>query len=198
MSGIHTCLPGRIEKYDATKKKASIQPLIKIKFKKQTEYTSMPIINNVPVQFPCTRKSLIHFPLERGDGCLLLFSERSLEKYLNTVITKESEPQDPRKFALSDAIAIPGLFSFSDTGKIASDTSAMEIMYDDGYVNIQGNSNFAVLYNELKAKLDALETQLKTHVHPGVSSGGSSTGASATAFDCDISSAKSAKVKLGG
>ncbi len=156
----------------------------------------MPVIAEVPVIFPSTKKALMAFPLEEGDGCLIIFSERSMERYLSNAIV-EVEPQDPRKFSLTDAICIPGLFTFNEPGKVQEDTTALEILYDDGFVNIQGNANFAVLYNELKSKLDSLQTQLISHVHPGVLPGGSSTGPSTTPFNTDITAAKSGKVKLG-
>lgn len=198
ISNIHTAIPGRIESYNPVLKQATVKPLLRKKFKRELVATSMPVITNVPVIFPCTGSAIITFPIVQGDGCLLIFSERSLEVFLSNPLTLESEPQDPRKFSLADAICIPGLFSFTETGKVGEDPTALEILYDNGFVNIQGNTNFAVLYNELKSKLDALETALNIHTHSGVTSGGSSTGPPTSSFDVDITNAKSGKVKLGG
>ena len=65
-----------------------------------------------------------------------------------------------------------------------------------GIIEINGNADFAVRFDALQAKLTALEAQLIAHVHPGVTAGGASTGASVTPFDIDITTAKVDEVKL--
>lgn len=65
-----------------------------------------------------------------------------------------------------------------------------------GVLELNGNADNAVRFAALKAKLDTLEAQLKAHVHPGVTGGSSSTGASVTDFDTDIAAAKVDTVKL--
>lgn len=144
ISNIHTALPGRIETYEALRKKVSVKPLIKKKFKDGT-VLSFPVINNVPVVFPGTRKSVIQYPLEKGDGCLIIFSERSLERYLSSV-TEEVEPQDSRKFSISDAVCIPGLFPFNDPGKTTSATESrsMEIIYNNTKITIDSVGNMVL------------------------------------------------------
>jgi hypothetical protein len=194
ISNIHTSMPGVIQSYDNTKKKVEVLPLVKKKFK-NGQVLSFPVISNVPVIFPGTNNAIISFPLSRGDGCLIIFSERSLERFLSSNL-EEVEPQDPRKFSISDAICIPGLFSFSKPGRVG-DNNQLEIYYDAGTVDIQGADNFAVKYNELKSKLDALQGQLTSHVHTGVTTGPGSSGPSTTLWDVDISGAKSDKVKIG-
>lgn len=66
----------------------------------------------------------------------------------------------------------------------------------DSEIILNDGADFAVKFNELQTKLEALRIQLQTHVHPGVAPGGSSTGPTPTPFDTDISSAKVDKVKL--
>lgn len=66
----------------------------------------------------------------------------------------------------------------------------------DGTLELNGDTDNAVRFSALQTKLTALENQLKLHVHPGVTSGPSSTGASVTPFDADISAAKVDEVKL--
>lgn len=110
LSGIHTCLPGRIEKYDYTKQLASVTPLIRKKFTNGSTL-SMPVIENVPVIWPRGGDASLTFPLEKGDGALLVFSERSLDEWLT--LGGEADPGAPTMFDLSDAIAVPGLNSFN-------------------------------------------------------------------------------------
>jgi hypothetical protein len=65
-----------------------------------------------------------------------------------------------------------------------------------GVLELNGNTDFAVRFNALQTKLTALEAQLIAHVHPGVLTGGASTGPSVTPFDIDISAAKVDEVKV--
>lgn len=142
LTSVHTSLPGRIETYDFSKQRATVKPLIKKKFLDET-ILELPILTNVPVVFPRTKQSGITFPLERGDGVLLIFSERSLERWKAS--GREVEPGDPRKFDLSDGIAIPGLFSFADAN-LATNNKDLEIHHngfkivikEDGKVQLLG------------------------------------------------------------
>ncbi len=113
LSGVHTSIPARIESYDHNEQRASVLPLIKQKYRDGT-VQSMPIIDRVPVIFPSSEGFSMTFPLKPGDTVLLVFSERSLENWL--VKGGEQEPGDPRKFDLTDAIAIPGIKPFSRPG----------------------------------------------------------------------------------
>ena len=84
------------------------------------------------------------------------------------------------------------LYSVSDAGVIQAFINILK----SGIIEVNGDADFAVRFNALQAKLTALEAQLLTHVHPGVTAGGASTGASVTVFDIDISGAKVDEVKL--
>jgi hypothetical protein len=179
LSEMYTVLPGIIEKYDPELKQVSVKPLLK-KSLAGTEL-DLPVIENVPIIFPSTKKSLLAFPLSQGDGCLLLFSQRSLDDWLSK--GGNVLPTDPRMFDLSDAIAIPGLFNFKESGR-ESTGEALEIYHDDGDVEIQGKEDNAVRYSSLKTAYDQLKSEidklitdintLKAHTHP-VSVSGTAT-----------------------
>jgi hypothetical protein len=103
----NTCLPGIVEKYNAATKTADIQPAIKRKYTKDNSLVSLPVIPNVPMCFFQTRTSLISVPVKAGDDVLLVFSERSIDNWKSSVGGAQVDPADIRKFALSDAFAIP-------------------------------------------------------------------------------------------
>lgn len=146
ISNLHTCLPGRIETYDFKRQKATVKPLIKKKFF-GGNISPLPILTNVPVVFPRTKKAGITFPLSRGDGVLIVFSERSLEAWYSS--GDDSEPQDSRKFDLSDAICIPGLYSFNQ-GNIASNNNSVEIQNKDGEIGLgQDTSKTTIVFDGL-------------------------------------------------
>ena len=74
--GLHTALPGRVVSYDKGKQSANIQPMLDRSVNGETE--QMPVVVGVPVIFPRGGGASITFPVQEGDGCLLIFCERSL------------------------------------------------------------------------------------------------------------------------
>lgn len=127
LENIHTCLPGKITEFDPITNRVSVQPVIKKKIGENT--ISYPIITDVPLQYPKSKDSAITFPIAKGDGCIILFSETSMENYYNSLNT-EVEPGDSRKFSLTDAICIPGISPFTAPGLIG-DGISLEIKFKD-------------------------------------------------------------------
>jgi len=105
LNTIHTCLPGIVKSFDPATNKATIQPALNKSYASGT--MEMPVLENVPIMFPKN----VFFPVSAGDYVLLLFSERSIDLWLS--VGGQVTPADPRKFNLSDAIAIPGLQPFT-------------------------------------------------------------------------------------
>ncbi len=118
---VRFCLPGRIESYDYRTCRATVKPLLKKVYADAT-VAAMAAIDSVPVVWPRGSGGGASFPLQRGDGVLLLFAERNLENFL--VKGGDSIPADPRKFDLSDCIAIPGLESFTVAGVAPDNVNA--------------------------------------------------------------------------
>lgn len=156
----HTCIPGVIESY--SNKTANVKPSINRIIDGQE--LEMPIITNVPVMFPGTNNFIFSFPLTKGDGCLLLFSERSMELYLNSA-TLPIGPGDSRKYSLTDAICIPGLFP-TGQGKqpsnlhieIKSDSKNIEINGVEINLN-SGNVGVARLNDTTQLSLNGIDIQ---------------------------------------
>lgn len=143
LAGLHVCLPGTIETYDATTQTASVRPAIKNVIhandgEKEFDY---PVIPNVPVAHPRAGKWFVHFPLTPGDSIVLVFGERSLDKW--RALGGTQNPLDLRKHDLSDAIAIPGNL-YPDANPLASLTVSgdhFSLGKDDGstiHVNVDG------------------------------------------------------------
>ena len=140
LNQIHTCLPGVIEKYEYTTQKATVKPLIK-KVYRDGQVSSLPIIVEVPVVWPRSSNASLTFPVNNGDYVLLLFAERSIERFLEQ--GGEREPGDSRKFDLTDAIAIPGLYPFSEESR-ADNNEDVLLIYNDTSVRITQDGNFEV------------------------------------------------------
>jgi hypothetical protein len=130
-------IPARVEKYTANPPKVDVKPLIKdtmVDDEGNQIAISVPIIQSVPVHFPGGGKFRITFPIAVGDEVLLIFSERSIDKW--AVLGGEVDPKDPRRHALSDAIAIPGLRNFKNALEDVSTTS-MKLGEDDSGLQIE-------------------------------------------------------------
>lgn len=145
----HTSIPGAIVSYTAATKQATVQPLIQKRLWKKGKLTPMPlpVINNVPVQFPGTTRWQISGDLQQGDTGLIIFSEASLDAWLQGG-GAQVDPQDDRRFSLSDAFFVPGVSPFGAPG-IAGVSSGLALQYGTGGspAKVQLNSDGSVVFN---------------------------------------------------
>lgn len=169
---ILTALPGIIESYDPETCKASVLPSI---LELAGDGTTMPnkIISNVPVIWPGSSQGSIRFPLDKGDGVLLVFSCRSTDEWRGS--GNVVNPADIRTHDLNDCHAIPGLFSFNKVKPTPNNTDCF-INFKDQSVIIRANGDIELgTGGSLKALVnEAFLTFFDTHTHPvptlGVSS----------------------------
>lgn len=191
MTNIHTSIPGKIESYNPVLKKADIQPLVKRKFS-TGETFSYPIISNVPVQIPGGKKACVSYPVDTGDAGILIFSERSMEEYLNGIVA-EANQGDPRRFSLNDGIFIPGVFPFGEPGK-TGDNINIELKNDKGIIHLNGFLKSVTLYEDLNFAMQAFILDLNTKLAAAFTAiGGVWPGIS-----INISGSQSTQVKTGG
>ncbi len=159
----HTCLPGIIEAIDMATKKADIRVAIKTRNIKDQNAKELPLLVDVPVTFYQTSNTIISVPVKKGDDCLVLFNERSLDIWKTNTVTNIDQriidPKDPRKHNLSDAFCIPiakpigtGLTGDTDKIKVAY-TEQNQLTIDEAghlkYINADG-SIFEINGNTLK------------------------------------------------
>lgn len=111
----HTALPARIEEYYPDEQKVDVKPLLKrrvVSGDGAELLEELPIIPDVPVVFPRNANFFLTFPLAAGDLVMLVFVERSLDKWLAGT-GEDTDPDEFRMHDLSDAVALPGLYPFS-------------------------------------------------------------------------------------
>ena len=103
---MHTCVPGKITAFDSATGLASVLPTMQFK-KPNGERIDYPQITGVPVVIPQSagQSAAIAYPVKAGDGCLIIFSEQSLDYWMYGQKTDTD-----LKFDLTNAICIPGLF----------------------------------------------------------------------------------------
>lgn len=154
---LHTSMPGIIQSFDAEKQTASVQPAIRrIFISRQGDDEilaphDLPILINVPVQFPRGGGFSLTFPVKKGDECLLVFAERSLDQW-----HKFGGVRDPgaRRFhSLSDATAFVGVSSIPNkvlnydpinTQLKKDDGSALLSVNEDSSIDLIADSNINV------------------------------------------------------
>lgn len=112
---LRVSMPAEVLTYDHKKQMVSVQPHFKRKYR-DGSIDEPPVISNVPVAFPRAGKSFIVLPIEKGHIVQLIFSDRSLEKWLST--GKIVDPEDTRAHHISDPFAIPGGYSFADPADV--------------------------------------------------------------------------------
>lgn len=158
IENIHTAIPASIVNYDFEEQKATVQPLIRNRFR-DGRVEDMPEIVAVPVIFPRTANFSLHYPLNRGDYVLLLFMEKSIDQWLET--GGQSTPLDSRKFDLSDAVAIPGLYPFSLLSP-AEDNENVQVNFGLSKIKISPTGQYCVhgASEELMSILDELFTAI--------------------------------------
>jgi hypothetical protein len=187
IGSLHSAMPGQIESYDYKMAKADVLPLLNRTFEDGTIMT-MPVVKNIPVIWPRTSQGSITFPLQRGDGVLLIFSERSLDEWLSQ--GGSVAPKDQRTFDLSDAIAIPGLYSFAAQMSTQANNEDFKIIFKDQSITLKGDSSGEILIGKdavTKLVNDTFKDLFNNHKHfywdavtslplstdcPGVVSGG--------------------------
>jgi hypothetical protein len=165
---LHVSMPGRIERFDAAKGLADVKPLLQDAALQRGERQPIPVpvVTNVPVIFPGAGGFRLTFPVAAGDGCLLVFSDRSLDRWLAR--GGEIDPGDDRRHALSDAVALLGLRDFAHPWSgVATDAATLgkdggpQIVFRGDEIHLGGSATeAAVLGGQLKQHLANLKTWL--------------------------------------
>ena len=178
-SRMHVSIPARVLKYDAAKQSVDVQPAVKDSVYEEDgsrSAISIPIITAVPVLFPGGGAFRITFPIAVGDFVLLVFSDRSLDLWLKDG-GGDVDPVDPRRHALSDAVAIPTIRPFSDPWESAP-TNGVSVGADSGMAihitstGISLGEASAVDAVAMAAKVQAQLSALKTAISGAAVIGG--------------------------
>ena len=159
MFNLRCCIPCIVQSYDPEKGTVECQPAIREKIINQNEeieYRNLPLLLNVPVVFPSNSEYAVTFPLEKGDECLVLFSDLSIDNFWEK--GNVQNPIEDRRHDLSDGIAIPCNMSLTkerrtDDGLLLSSSGA-SILISGSEIAFSGGTRSITF------------TQLYNHVHP--------------------------------
>lgn len=156
IGAIQTALPATIVDYDSSTQKATVAVVPCFRRRERGALTCFRPnpIPNVPVVFPSSAGYSLTFPLTAGDPVTLVFSGRSMDEWLLTG-EAETEPADPRRFSLIDAIAIPGGRPFVDP-LAGVDDSAMVLTGDEIRLGSVSASDFVALSSLVDSNFTAI------------------------------------------
>ena len=139
---LHTHLPAKIVSYDYTTNLAVVQPLLKRKYKSEDSSVELPTISNVPVAFPRIGSAHLRLPVNPEDEGSLKFMERSIDKWLTEGGCVD--PEDPRRFSLSDAVFELGLTSQINPMISSGANDSLELQYNASFIEILSSGKFKV------------------------------------------------------
>lgn len=189
---IYTMIPAKVVKWDVDKQRANCQPLIKNVTSGEDgarEVKSWPVVPGVPVHFMGAGDFRITFPVDNGTIGMLVFSHRSLDKWL-TGSGGEVDPELDHDHALTDAVFLPGLRTFGSPLSPAPPSDVIEL-------SAGGTTQFVALANLVKDRIDTIQQAFDGHVHlyvPGTA--GSASSNAPTDLIGALSAVAAAKVKV--
>lgn len=125
LAEVYTSMPAAIVSYDRKKNLAVVQPGLKRKYASKDQPVKLPLVANVTIAHPRMGDAHLRLPVKKGDTGHLVFSMRSLETWMAR--GEPVDPEDPRKFALQDAVFYPGLHPQTSVIKSQSSTTATSL-----------------------------------------------------------------------
>ena len=110
-SSINCCLPGIIEAYDPATQTATVQAAVRkrVRLPSGVVNVELPVMTDVPVLMLGGGEHWLSFPVTRGDECLILFSDVSIDAWYQSGGV-QNQPV-ARLHDLSDGFAIVGFRS---------------------------------------------------------------------------------------
>ena len=131
LSSLHCALPGIVTAFDPATQTVTVQPAMRSRLSGSsrtgtvssassglgsaaistdtTDTLLLPLIHDVPVFFPGSRRAAMTFPIEPGDECLLIFADSAIDRWFET--GEAEAPDSARHHDLSDAFAFVGFRS---------------------------------------------------------------------------------------
>lgn len=166
MFNMRCCIPCIVQSFDYKSGTVECQPAIREKIINQNEeieYKNLPLLLNVPVAYPSNSEYSITFPLKKGDECLVLFSDLSIDNFWEK--GNVQNPIEDRRHDLSDGIAIP--CNLSLVKQSIENINALVIKSKSSSVTVASDITFK------NANSSVTLSQIMSHTHsvPGGVSG---------------------------
>ena len=146
---LNTCIPAIIDEFDPVRQRVSAIPAIRAKFinsDNQVSYVDYPKITNIPLAITKSAGLKITYPVEKGQNCTLIFSQRSIDNFImaggiqDPYDTKNPTKTQIRCMDLTDALCFPGVITDAETITDYA-TDAIEIRSADNTTKVSVKEN---------------------------------------------------------
>lgn len=184
LANLRVAMPGIVQSFDPATQTATVQPAINENVKigdGERQAMSLPVLSDIPVQFPRGGGYSLTLPIRPGDECLLVFSDSCIDGWWQSGGIQNQ--MERRRHDLSDATAIMGITSTpravpgysSDTLQVRSDDGSTFIELDGKNISIQAET--ITVHGDLVVDGEATiyGIAFTPHVHGGVVTGGDTT-----------------------
>jgi hypothetical protein len=178
---LHTCLPGKVAAWDATKNLADVELQVSLSTwddDQNRTYEDPPVLPAVPVVWPRAGGFVITLPLAVGDMVLVIFSETSTAEWRAT--GQKSKPADARRLSIGHPVCIPGFFpdvtqmAAGDAGARANtmilgkDGSDLQVRIDNTNIKLGASAtDFVALASKVATELTKIQTTLASATAAG-------------------------------
>jgi hypothetical protein len=200
-ANVQTAAPGIVQSYNAAKGTVVVQVAIQANVTDLETGVVTPetidFLQDVPVHYQSGGGFVATFPIQQGDGALIIFASRCIDGWWAT--GKVSAQSESRMHSLSDGFALIGPRSQANLiPNVSTSTAQFRSLDGSTYVEIAGGQvvnvvapgginikgpvsitgNLSVSGTTVGQQEGTFkEIPVSTHLHPGVTSGGSETGA---------------------
>ncbi|MFC3227325.1 Gp138 family membrane-puncturing spike protein [Marinibaculum pumilum] len=138
--GMRVAIPGEVVTYDHARQKASVRPLVSRAYADGL-VDDAPIIEGVPVIWPRSGGASLTFPVQAGDGVLILWCDIDIERWLQF---GGSQPAaDLRQHDWNDAVCVPGLYSFAEPS-LSENNDDVLLIHGGSTVRLRGNGDIEI------------------------------------------------------
>lgn len=139
---LNVSMPALVTAYDG-KNRVTVQPVVNRKYVGQ-DSKPLPPIEDVPIKFFGSGGYWLTVDIEVGTGVLLVCSQRSIDAWKNSSDGAVGDASTPRRFSMSDAIALPGLETFEQAVTVSP---GIELRNRAGDVKVSVNGTAITLDN---------------------------------------------------
>lgn len=168
---VHTAIPGRIVDFDPKLQRAKVEVAIQqyAKVEGGFEKWPAPLLPSVPVLFPRGGGAFITWPLKRGDYCLVIFQERSIDQWCQRGGT-QVDPIWRWEHDLSDAVCIPGFYPYPEALRdfdqeaicVAFEGGSAKLRVTKEAVEVGGNTDAVALASRVRQMIDLVNAAIAT------------------------------------
>jgi hypothetical protein len=185
---VWTALPGIVKSVNFAQMTCTVQPAIRMMVTGSNGIQTpkdIPVLLDVPIVFPSAGGFILTLPIADGDEVLVIFASRCIDTWWQNGGYQNIQAEF-RMHDLSDGFCIPGPRSLTNlVPGISSTTCQLRKVDGTAYLELTpaGAINLVApggvnITGALAVSGDAIidGVNVKTHVHSGVSTGGSNTG----------------------